>query len=80
MLTAKIVAIAASIAFAAIVSTGCQSSTSSPQALEKERVAITGSQPPADAGAKYLSSHGNDPAAIKAKVDAAGAAFQNRKK
>jgi hypothetical protein len=80
MLNARLAWIAVPVGCAALCMVGCHSSESSAEALEKERVQIVGAQPPADAGAKYLSSHGNDPAAIRAKIDAEGAAFQNRKK
>ena len=79
MSISRMAGIAAPIACAALLVAGCQSSQSSAQALATERSQIVGSQPPADAGAKYLAARGNDPAAIQAKVDAQAAAFQNRK-
>jgi len=51
-----------------------------PQNLAQERIAVRGSKPPADAGAKYLAAQGGDPAAVRAKIDAAGAAYQSRTK
>lgn len=66
--------------FVAVSLTGCSQSTGKPKTLDDERAAVRGSTPPADAGAKYLSTQGSDPGAVKAKMDAAGSAFQNRKK
>ena len=69
---------------AAIFVAGCDRSadqaTHVPQTLEQERIAVHGSKPPADAGAKYLAAQGSDPAAIRARIDSAGVAYQNRKK
>jgi len=68
---------------AAVTIAGCNASDAKngdkPTSLDQERKLVKGGPMPADAGTRYLSAQGSDPAAMQAKMNAQIQAYQNKK-